>query len=118
MRWPCSTLSNSRYSLVFASSFFDTLSNPTSITYDTPWQVCYVLSQPPPEWSGIAGRVDKDILSKYLPPPDLPGSFVMVCGPPGMTKSLGGVFDVTTMSKGPGILSEIGFDKTTMHIFE
>lgn len=94
------------------------LAHPIFLNSQISCQVFYVLSQPPPEWSGVAGRVSKDFLAQHLPPASLPGSFVMVCGPPGMTKSLGGVFDVATLSKGPGVLSELGFDKTTMHIFE
>lgn len=81
-------------------------------------QVVYVLSQPPEGWAGASGRVDRKLLKKHLPPAALPGSFVMVCGPPGMSKSLGGEFDVKIMAKGPGILSNLGFTKSTMHIFE
>ncbi|GMH33879.1 hypothetical protein BSKO_01713 [Bryopsis sp. KO-2023] len=82
------------------------------------FRVCYVLSQPPSGWVGFSGRINADMLAQQLPPAHLSGSYVMVCGPPAMCKSLGGEFDAKIMERGPGILSQLGFTKNTMHIYE
>ncbi|CAN1139858.1 NADH--cytochrome b5 reductase 1 [Linum perenne] len=52
------------------------------------FKVYYVLSQPPTEgWNGGRGRVTKDMIQSYCPPPasDIQ---VLRCGPPGMNKAM------------------------------
>lgn len=35
------------------------------------------------EWNGITGRVNADMVQKYLPKPTTDG-MIFICGPPGM----------------------------------
>ena len=57
--------------------------------------VTYVLDTPPDGWTGGTGYISEDLLKAKLPPPSLDAKVkVLVCGPPGMEKSIAG-------SKGP-----------------
>ena len=50
--------------------------------------VHYVLSDPPENWQGDKGRVNKQMIEEYLPGPAGMDSKVLVCGPDPMMKSM------------------------------
>ena len=53
--------------------------------------VTYVLDTPPDGWTGGTGYISEDLLKAKLPPPSLDAKVkVLVCGPPGMEKSIAG----------------------------
>ena len=52
------------------------------------FSVHYVLGSPPNGWKGESGRVNKDMMEKYLPGPAGDDSKVLVCGPDPMMKAM------------------------------
>ena len=52
------------------------------------FRVQYVLSNPSVGWEGGKGRVDKDMIEKFLPAPAGMDSKVLVCGPDPMMESM------------------------------
>lgn len=78
----------------------------------------YILSKPPEDWKYSKGRLDLEILQTQLPPATLPGTIIMICGPPGLNNSVAGVKDPDTRLRGPGILNEMGFSAEQIHVFE
>ncbi|KAF7543267.1 hypothetical protein G7Z17_g10884 [Cylindrodendrum hubeiense] len=55
----------------------------------------HALTQPPPSWTGVTGRLTKTLYEKEVggPPPDNAGDeLVLVCGPGPMEKSARGIF--------------------------
>ena len=51
------------------------------------FQVYHVLEQPPAGWTQGVGRINQELLRKYLPPPG-PEAAVFLCGPPLMVDAL------------------------------
>ena len=66
--------------------------------YPQKFKVWYVLGKPPKDWQYGKGFVTKELVQSRLPAP-VPGSKIMLCGPPGL---------VNAMKKS---LVELGFDK-------
>jgi cytochrome-b5 reductase len=52
------------------------------------FNVHYVLSNPPANWQGETGRVNKQMIEAHLPKPAGMDSKILVCGPDAMTKSM------------------------------
>ncbi|KAF2124577.1 hypothetical protein P153DRAFT_350764 [Dothidotthia symphoricarpi CBS 119687] len=52
------------------------------------FKVHYVLSDPPKDWQGDKGRVNKQMVDKLLPAPAGDDTKVLVCGPPPMTDAM------------------------------
>lgn len=77
----------------------------------------YILSKPPENWKGYSGRVDEDFLRNHLPPPEPLNTFIMVCGPPPLNKSLGGEMDYETDTRSTGLLHVIGYSQENIHLF-
>lgn len=50
--------------------------------------VLHTLSQPARDWTGLRGRIDEEMLRKYIPRVDDDKALVMVCGPEGFEKSM------------------------------
>lgn len=69
---------------------------------DPAFNVHYVLSQPPEDWSGLVGHVTKDLIKEKLPSSQDSGTKIMLCGPPGMLNAMK-VF-----------LEDLGFDKARL----
>ena len=85
--------------------------------YPSRFKVIYILSKPPDDWEGLSGRLDAAILSSHLPRPDIPGSFIMICGPPGLNTSLAGRTDYETGKRKEGILQQLGYTSDRIHVF-
>ena len=49
-------------------------------------KVYFVVSQPPPDWEGLRGRIDAELIKKYLP--DYADYVLYACGPPPMVKAM------------------------------
>eukprot|EP00803_Ostreobium_quekettii_P005599 evm.model.scf_210.1 EVM.evm.TU.scf_210.1 scf_210:19785-21110(-) len=81
-------------------------------------RVLYMLSKPPEGWPGGKGRLDRAVLQSQLPPAELPGSVIMICGPPGMIDSLAGPMDEETRVRDGGLLHQMGFSGEQIHVFE
>ncbi len=64
-----------------------------------------VLSSPPADWGGMAGRIDKPKLETLLPSPSA-DTLVCVCGPPPMYDSICGA---RGQDEELGLLGELGF---------
>jgi len=81
--------------------------------------VYYVLDQPPEGWQGGTGYLTKEMLAERLPPPS-EGllSKVLVCGPPGMVKSVaGGLPNKKGQGEFGGILKELGYEASQVFKF-
>ena len=65
------------------------------------FDVHYTLLEPPSQWDGEVGYVNKEMITKYLPKPSSKNR-LFICGPPEMKKSL---IDLT---------HELGWEKTVM----
>eukprot|EP01043_Picozoa_sp_COSAG02_P001730 COSAG02_NODE_37_length_48203_cov_57.745708_14_plen_271_part_00 len=72
-----------------------------------------VLSSPPADWSGMAGRIDKPKLEALLPQPSA-DALVCVCGPPPMYESICGARGQDEES---GLLGELGFARDSVFKF-
>lgn len=57
-------------------------------------EIKYILSRPPDEWTGLRGRINKDILVEFLGDIDLPSTeeelLICVCGPDEFTEMING----------------------------
>ncbi len=51
------------------------------------FQLHYVLLDPPGNWTGDVGYITKDMIDRYMPPPN-DDSLVVVCGPPPFCKAM------------------------------
>ncbi|KAK4128144.1 ferredoxin reductase-like protein [Parathielavia appendiculata] len=78
----------------------------------------YVLDNPPKEWTGGKGYINKELLKTVLPEPKEDNIKVFVCGPPGMMDSISG------NKKSPkdqgelkGILKELGYTEEQVYKF-
>lgn len=87
-------------------------------TYPQRFRAFYVLDNPPKDWSGAAGYIDKTLLKTVLPEPKADNIKVFVCGPPGMMDSVSG------NKKSPkdqgelsGILKELGYTPEQVYKF-
>jgi len=56
--------------------------------YEKRFSVIYTLTKPPTDWKGETGRVNNDMLKKYLPPPSHSDFKIMYCGPVGFNKQV------------------------------
>lgn len=79
-------------------------------TYPQRFRAFYVLDNPPKEWAGAKGYINKDLLKTVLPEPKSDNVKIFVCGPPGMMESISG------NKKSPrdqgeltGVLKELGY---------
>lgn len=86
-------------------------------TYSSNFKTIYILSKPPENWKGLSGRLDAEILRKYLPGPDKPDVYVMICGPPGLNNSVAGEFDPETFQRAGGLLQQLGYKTEQFHVF-
>ncbi len=77
----------------------------------------YVLEQPPEDWPGVGGRVNKDLLKTVLPGPDK-NFMAFVCGPPGFYNAVSGP-KKSPKDQGElaGILAELGYSKDQVYKF-
>lgn len=70
------------------------------------FNVHYVLGDPPKNWQGKKGRVDADMIKKYMPGPAGMDSKVLLCGPPPMTDAMIGYLEDRGFKK-PGTISKV-----------
>lgn len=64
--------------------------------------------------------MNAEMLSAVLPPATAPGSFIMVCGPPGMHTTLVGEIEDSEEeeeTKSEGILHQLGYTNDMIHVF-
>ncbi|KAF8150619.1 hypothetical protein B0H34DRAFT_729498 [Crassisporium funariophilum] len=93
--------------------------------YPANFEVVYVLSRPPPGWTGETGRIDATLINKYAPPPADYGvrSLVCVSGPPAMLDALAGPREgdryngYTGQGELQGALLEVGYTAEQVHKF-
>jgi cytochrome-b5 reductase len=86
--------------------------------YPRRFRAFYVLDNPPKQWTGAQGYINKDLLKTVLPEPKDENIKVFVCGPPGMMESISG------NKKSPkdqgelkGILKELGYTPEQVYKF-
>lgn len=60
-------------------------------------KVYFVVSQPPPEWEGLRGRIDADLIKKYLP--NYADYVFYACGPPSMVKAMQAMIEGLGLAK-------------------
>ncbi|KAK0669447.1 hypothetical protein QBC41DRAFT_109174 [Cercophora samala] len=86
--------------------------------YPQRFRAFYVLDNPPKQWTGAKGFINKELLKTVLPEPKNENIKVFVCGPPGMMDSISG------NKKSPrdqgelkGILKELGYTPEQVYKF-
>lgn len=79
-------------------------------------QVVNVLSEEPKDsgWNGARGYINKDLIEKYMPPPDDKDSIIFICGPPVMYQALCGPRDSKELT---GLLAEMGYSSDQVYKF-
>lgn len=87
-------------------------------TYPQRFRAFYVLDNPPKDWAGKSGFIDKDLLKTVLPEPKSENIKVFVCGPPGLMNAVSGN-KVSPKDQGEvsGILKELGYNKDQVYKF-
>jgi len=77
------------------------------------FHVYYALSHPEGGWRGHKGRVDKDLISRLMPKPDLGNdALIMVCGPTGFYDTISGQKAKDfTQGELSGALKDLGYKK-------
>ncbi|KAI0391491.1 oxidoreductase NAD-binding domain-containing protein [Xylariaceae sp. FL0594] len=87
-------------------------------TYPQRFRAFYVLDNPPKEWAGGKGYINKDLLKTVLPEPKSGNIKIFVCGPPGMYKAISGT-KTSPKDQGElsGILKELGYTKDQVYKF-
>lgn len=87
-------------------------------TYPQRFRAFYVLGQPPKEWTGGKGFINKELLKTVLPEPKSENVKIFVCGPPGMYKAISGT-KKSPQDQGEldGILKELGYTKEQVFKF-
>ena len=87
-------------------------------TYPQRFRAFYVLDNPPKEWVGGKGHINKELLKTVLPEPKEENIKIFVCGPPGMYKAISGA-KVSPKDQGEltGILKELGYNKDQVFKF-
>ncbi|KAK7935265.1 hypothetical protein PG985_000760 [Apiospora marii] len=87
-------------------------------TYPQRFRAFYVLDNPPKEWVGGKGHIDKNLLKTVLPEPKEENVKVFVCGPPGMYKAIsGGKVSPKDQGELTGILKDLGYTKDQVYKF-
>ncbi|KAI1414910.1 ferredoxin reductase-like protein [Hypoxylon sp. FL1857] len=87
-------------------------------TYPNRFRAFYVLDNPPKEWTGGKGYINKDLLKTVLPEPKSENIKIFVCGPPGMYKAISGTkVSPTDQGELSGILKELGYSKDQVYKF-
>ncbi|KAI9190106.1 NADH-cytochrome b5 reductase [Blastocladiella emersonii ATCC 22665] len=94
---------STKVSFIFANVSYDDILlkdelDKLAATHSDRFTVHYVLNSPPPNWTGSAGFVTKDVVSAHLPAPAKDVK-LLLCGPPPMVKAM------------TAIAEELGFDK-------
>lgn len=81
------------------------------------FKVHYVVDKADKGWKGGVGYVSSDMLKKCMPAPS-DDSLVLVCGPPGMMKSVSGE-KVSPKDQGPlsGLLKGLGYTEAQVYKF-
>jgi cytochrome-b5 reductase len=87
-------------------------------TFPNRFRAFYVLDNPPKEWTGAKGYINKDLLKTVLPEPKTDNIKLFVCGPPGMMKSISGD-KKSPRDQGElvGILKELGYSQDQVYKF-
>ncbi|PQE15882.1 hypothetical protein CJF31_00008469 [Rutstroemia sp. NJR-2017a BVV2] len=87
-------------------------------TYPQRFRAFYVLDNPPKEWTGGKGYINKDLLKTVLPEPKSENIKIFVCGPPGMYKAISGA-KKSPQDQGEidGALKELGYTKDQVYKF-
>ena len=87
-------------------------------TYPQRFRAFYVLDNPPKDWIGNKGYIDKELLKTVLPEPKEENIKVFVCGPPGMYKAISGTKkSPADQGELSGILKELGYTKEQVFKF-
>ncbi|KAI0976541.1 oxidoreductase NAD-binding domain-containing protein [Xylaria arbuscula] len=87
-------------------------------TYPQRFRAFYVLDNPPKEWAGNKGYINKDLLKTVLPEPKEGNIKIFVCGPPGLYKAISGT-KVSPKDQGElsGVLKELGYTEDQVYKF-
>jgi len=73
-------------------------------------KVIYAIDKGDENWKGETGHVTREMVKKYLAPPNAEGKVqVLVCGPPGQVASIAGPKDKMKQGELKGILKELGY---------
>ncbi|KAH9949410.1 cytochrome-b5 reductase [Amylocystis lapponica] len=112
-----------RYTLVFANvaprdillrDEFDALAKAHPATF----KLVHTLDQPPPDWAGAKGYVNKELIMQHIPPPSLGTKVkVLICGPPGQVAAVAGKKDGMQQGEVGGVLKELGYTKDQVFKF-
>lgn len=87
-------------------------------TYPQRFRAFYVLDNPPKEWAGNSGHIDKNLLKTVLPEPKAGNIKLFVCGPPGLYKAISGT-KKSPKDQGElaGILKDLGYTQEQVYKF-
>lgn len=79
--------------------------------------VQHILSKPSDTWEGLRGRINRQILEQFLPPPSS-DTLVYVCGPPAFMKDVCSD-KLPNKEQGPlgGYLKDLGFTENMVYKF-
>ncbi|KAJ5219280.1 uncharacterized protein N7498_001379 [Penicillium cinerascens] len=87
-------------------------------TYPQRFRAFYVLDNPPKEWTGGKGFINKELLKTVLPEPKEENIKLFVCGPPGLYKAIsGGKVSPKDQGELSGVLQELGYSKEQVFKF-
>lgn len=78
--------------------------------------VTHIMSDEPDgsDWKGARGHITKEVVEKYLPPPEDEEFIIFVCGPPAMYNALCGPRDEKDIS---GLLKDMGYSADQVYKF-
>lgn len=80
--------------------------------YPERFHVNYVLDEPPENWEGASGRINKSLLESILPGPLSQNIKIFVCGPLGFYQTISGTKrSPADQGELEGILKELGYNK-------
>ncbi|CAK5264464.1 unnamed protein product [Mycena citricolor] len=71
-------------------------------------EVVYLLDKPAPEWKGLTGFINADVIKKFVSPPTAK-TMIMVCGPPGQVAAIAGKKAGYQQGELGGVLKELGY---------
>ncbi|KAI1792041.1 cytochrome-b5 reductase [Ganoderma leucocontextum] len=114
---------NTRFTLLFANvsdkdillkEEFDALQK----KYPKTFNVIYTVDKAEADWKGLTGYVNKELVEKHIPPPNLgEKTKVFICGPPGQVAALAGKKDGMKQGALSGLLKELGYTEDQVFKF-
>ena len=91
--------------------------------YPDKFHIYLTLQNTPQHWYGGVGKISRLMVETIMPPPKMPNSIILVCGPPGMMSAISGEKDYSSPHGQPkqgevaGMLKELGYSASQIFKF-